>query len=92
MNEEERDGIEDLLPKGGAIWGWEDELHQFSHATLDWWLGVLGHSSSSETHRCCEKCGCATTCTAAAFYEATVTTVVRELDKLGLLKKPGEEM
>ena len=91
MNEEERDGIEDLLPKDAVIWGWEDELRHVSHASLDWWLDVLGHASASETHRCCKTCGCATTCTAAAFHEATVTSVIRELDKLGLLKKPEKE-
>jgi len=88
VNEEERDAIIDLLPPDMLIWGWEDEMHAFSHASLGWWIEALGHGPASATHNCCKNCGCATTCTAAAFHEATVTSVVRELDKLGLLKKP----
>lgn len=87
MTEEERDDIIDLLPKNMILWDWDDELETFSHTNLEWWMKTLGHGMKSDTHTCCEACGCATTCTARAFYDSVVGSTVRELDKLGLLKE-----
>jgi hypothetical protein len=92
VNEEERDAVADLLPTGTPLWDFEDEAEHFAHATLDWWMDQLGHGPQSPTHLCCKSCGCGTTCLAGAFYEATVSTVLREVDKLGLLKKAEEKM
>jgi len=91
VTEEERDAVYDLLPKSMTLWDFEDEIGHFGHATLDWWMEQLGHGPKSPTHSCCKSCGCATTCLAGAFYEATVSTVLRETDRLGLLKNPEEK-
>ena len=91
MNEEERDGIYDMLPNGMVIWGFDDELEHFAHADMRWWLSALDHEQMAEGHPCCKKCGCATTCVAAAFHDSMISTVIRELDKLGLLKRPEKE-
>lgn len=86
MTEEERDNLIDQLPTDFPIWDFEDELPTFSHATWSWWREQLGHP---RTHRaCCGTCGCATTCMASAFHDALVTSVIRELDRIGALKTP----
>jgi hypothetical protein len=90
VTEEERDAVADLLPENMSLWDFEDEIEHFGHATLDWWMDQLGHGPKSPGHRCCKTCGCATTCLAGAFYEATVSTILREVDRLGLLKNPEE--
>ncbi|MFE1767253.1 hypothetical protein ACFW81_23920 [Streptomyces angustmyceticus] len=88
MDEEERDNLIDLLPSDFAIWDFEDELPQFNHATWSWWRERLGHPKA---HRgCCKTCGCATTCMASAFHDALVSSVVRELGRIGALKNPTD--
>lgn len=91
MTEDERDEICDLLPGDMVIWGFDDELEHFAHADMHWWMEALGHERSGENHSCCKKCGCATTCVAAAFHDSMISSVIRELDKLGLLKRPEME-
>lgn len=88
MTEDERNDIADLLPSPASapIWADDEELPHFSHATLQWWMDRVGHPRAHAG--CCMTCGCATTCTALAFYDALVVTVVRELDEIGALKKP----
>jgi hypothetical protein len=83
-----RDRLEDLLPRDMVIWGDDDELAAFPW-TLRKWLDVLGHEKAHPG--CCKACGCATTCMAGAFYTSTVTSVLRELDKLGALCEPTRE-
>lgn len=91
MTEEERDDLIDLIPHGMTVWADEEELEDFRHATLAWWREVLGHQASGPTHSCCKSCGCGGTCLLGAFENALVTTVVRELDKIGALRRPEEK-
>ncbi|MEU9670366.1 hypothetical protein AB0E25_33295 [Streptomyces bobili] len=88
MTEEERDDLIDLLPKGMTVWSDEEELQDFRHATLPWWRDALAHPPSGPTHSCCKSCGCGGTCLLGAFEDALITSVVRELDRIGALKKP----
>ncbi|MFD9950864.1 hypothetical protein ACFWYW_59100 [Nonomuraea sp. NPDC059023] len=85
MTEDERCDLIDLLPDGMVIWDDESELDAFPWG-LRRWLDVLGHRKKHTA--CCEACGCATTCMAGAFHDALVSSVVRELDKLGALRQP----
>ncbi len=87
MTEDERDALIDQLPtKTMTVWDDEEELQDFAHATLPWWRDVLGHPPSGPTHSCCKTCGCAITCTLGAFEDALISSVVRELDRLGALR------
>jgi len=90
MNEEKRDAVYDLIPKDMVVWDSENELEHFVHADMNWWMDQLGHAAKSPTHSCCNRCGCATTCLAGAFAEALISSVIRELDKIGLLKSPED--
>lgn len=88
MSEEQRDRIDDLLKMGEkVIWSDDEELEHFGHATAEWWA-VEGFGHPRAHRGCCKTCGCATTCTFWAFFEATVSSTLRELDRLGLLKAP----
>jgi hypothetical protein len=75
-----------------SLWSEEQELDEghFRNRDVHHWLRALGHGPGSDTHGCCQGCGCATTCLAGAFFDATVDTVLRELNRAGLLRKPGE--
>lgn len=89
MSEEQRDDLIDLLPTGMRIWDDESEIgHLHSpQGAAQWWHDMLGHTRA---HRgCCKACGCATTCLLAAFHDALIATVVRELDRLGVLHQPA---
>lgn len=86
MTEEERDDLTDQLPKDMTVWGFDDELPHFQHATLRWWRDNLGHPAAGPTHSCCKTCGCGGTCTLGAFEDALISTVIRELDRLGALR------
>lgn len=90
MTEDERDGLIDQLPKGMPVWGFDEELPHFQHATLRWWRDNLGHPASGPTHACCKTCGCGGTCILGAFEDALISTVVRELDRLGVLRSTPE--
>lgn len=92
MTEEERDAVIDLIPADMVIWDFDEELNHFSHADLAWWMRQLDHGPSAPGHSCCGTCGCATTCVAGSFADSLVSSVVRELDRLGLLKNLGEEI
>jgi hypothetical protein len=83
VNEDERLDLIDLLPADMNIWADDDELEWFTGRDQRWWLDVLGHPKAHPG--CCKTCGCATTCMAAAFHDALIATVVRELDRLGVL-------
>lgn len=88
-SEEQRDDLIDLLPAGMRIWGDESEIgHLHSHqGTAEFWHEALGHTRA---HRgCCKACGCAATCILAAFHDALIASVVRELDRLGALRQPA---
>lgn len=86
MTEDERDDLIDRLPDDMILWAVDDEL--------DWWQGdpwtyakwreVLGHPRAHPG--CCRTCGCCTSCTLGVFYDGVVSSVVRELDKLGALR------
>lgn len=90
MDEEQRDRISDLADMeddSRVIWSDDEELEHFKHANLEWWLReALGHPRAHPG--CCKTCGCATTCMAAAFFDATVLSTIRRLDELGLLRPP----
>jgi hypothetical protein len=88
MTEEERDDLIDLLPKDMVVWNDDEELQHFGHATARWWLDNLDHPAAGPTHSCCKSCGCGGTCTLGAFHDAMISSVVRELDRMGALKKP----
>lgn len=86
MDEEQRDEICDLLPRDMVIWDFEDELGWFANRDVNEWREILGHPYK---HRgCCATCGCATSCLFSVFHEAMIGSVIRELDKLGLLLSP----
>lgn len=86
MTPDERYDLIDLLPDDMVIWDDDEELSAFPW-DLRKWLDVLGHKKAHPG--CCKACGCATTCMASAFHEALITSVVRELDKLGVLHAPS---
>jgi hypothetical protein len=88
MTEDERDDLIDLLPKDMIVWNDDEELQHFGHATGRWWLDNLGHPACGPTHGCCKSCGCGGTCILGAFHDAMISSVVRELDRIGALKKP----
>ncbi|QDO02189.1 hypothetical protein FNV62_43545 [Streptomyces sp. RLB3-17] len=91
MTEEERDDLIDLLPMDMVVWNDEEELQHFGHATARWWMDTMGHPVAGPTHPCCKSCGCGGTCTLGAFHDAMISSVVRELDRIGALKKPDPE-
>lgn len=87
MTEGERDAILDLIPSDMIVWSDDAELGWFPNRNYDEWRNILGHPRA---HRgCCGTCGCASTCLLGAFYDAVITSTIRELDKLRLLK-PAE--
>jgi hypothetical protein len=59
--------------------------------TWQTWREALGHPYV-EGHGYCKTCGPAITCALAAFYEAVIVSVVRELNKLGLLPPPAVDV
>lgn len=91
MDEGQRDDLIDLIPRNMVVWSDEEELEHFQHATLAWWREVLGHPPCGPTHSCCKTCGCGGSCLLGAFEDALVTTVVRELDRIGALRRPERE-
>lgn len=89
MDEDQRDDlIDQLLLTETTVWSDEEEVEHFRHATLAWWREVLGHPPCGPTHSCCKTCGCGGSCMLGAFEDALVTTVVRELDRIGALRRP----
>lgn len=86
---DERLDLIDRLPADMNIWADDDELEWFTGRDWRWWADALGHPKAHPS--CCKTCGCATTCLHAAFHDALVATVIRELDKLGALRVPKEE-
>lgn len=89
MTEDERFDIEDLLPKSYPIWADEEEIPGWAEKfNYGYWMETLGHPTARRG--CCKMCGCATSCSLGVFHEAMVTSVIRELDKLGLLRSPSE--
>jgi hypothetical protein len=89
MTEDERDDLIDRLPKDMVIWDDEDELQHFAHANAAWWMDTLNHPRSGPTHSCCKTCGCGGTCTLGAYHDALISSVVRELDRIGALVAPA---
>ncbi|MEV6580220.1 hypothetical protein AB0M92_18880 [Streptomyces sp. NPDC051582] len=84
MTEEERDALIDQLPTSTMIlWPDDEELSWFPNRNYGEWRNILGHPHAHTA--CCETCGCAGTCTLGSFYDSVIASVVRELDKLGLL-------
>lgn len=88
MTEEERDAVYDLIPSGMWIWGDDEERPHFSDADWEWWRNVLGHPKAHPG--CCKTCGCATSCLLSVFYDAMISSVLRELDVRGLLRPASE--
>lgn len=86
VTEDERNDVIGLLPKDMVIWADDEELEAFPW-TFPKWMDVLGHQTVHSA--CCASCGCAITCTADAFHESLISSVVRELDKLGALRLPA---
>lgn len=90
MTEDERCDLIDRLPDDMTLWADDEEIEKHGCAGRDytWWREALGHPKAHPG--CCKTCGCAITCSLAAFYEAVVDSVVRELDKIGALRRPEE--
>lgn len=86
MTEDERDDLIDMLPPGMNIWDPDDELEDFSGRDREWWAEALGHPKMHPG--CCKTCGCGATCLFQLHHDLLIATVVRELNKLGALKKP----
>ncbi|TQS30025.1 hypothetical protein [Microbispora sp. KK1-11] len=84
--EEFRDRLFDALPDQMTIWADDAELEQFADWDLGKWMHALGHHRVHTA--CCDRCGCAVTCTGGAFYDAVVSSVLRELDRMGALREP----
>lgn len=82
-----RDRLEDLLPRDMVIWDDDEELDNVGERDRSWWLDILGHTKLHAG--CCKTCGCASTCMAGAFHGSIVTSVLRELDRLGALREPA---
>lgn len=89
MTKEERDDLIELLPSDMILWGDDEELDWWRDNpwTLQKWRRVLGHELAHPG--CCKKCGCATSCELGVFYDGVVSSVIRELDHIGALKKPA---
>lgn len=91
---EQREELADRIDHTEPIWQDEDELDGIGidgplrDRNLRWWLDNLGHHAA---HRgCCATCGCAVTCMASAFWDATVASVIRQLDRMGALVQLAE--
>lgn len=82
MDEGQRDEIIDSLPKDMKIVDADDDI-PLVPGTLKSWGGALGHAVGDD--RRCEDCGPGITCVFLAFYDSVFSSVVRELDKQGLL-------
>lgn len=91
MNADDRLDLEDLLPANMILWGDDDELGGWPDDPWTWkkWRDVLGHPKAHPG--CCRTCGCATSCLLTVFYSSVVTSVIRELDALGLLRSGKED-
>lgn len=87
MTEEQRDDLIDLLPDDMHIWDAEEEIPRGFGGDFAWWSGHLGHPRSPRGF--CTACGRGGTCLASAFHDALVSSVVRELDRLGALRQPA---
>lgn len=85
LTEDQRDDVFDLVPKDMVIWGDDEELPHFGHMRYAQWAESLEHPQRERGG--CRRC-IGGTCMANAFYDALVTSVIRELDKIGLLKEP----
>lgn len=89
MTEDERDDIHDLLPKDMILWSDDDELSWWKDDpwTFSKWRRVLEHEPAHPG--CCKTCGCAASCMLNVFYGSVVDSVIRELDRIGALRKPA---
>lgn len=87
LSEEERDDLIDRLPADMILWPVDEELSWFPNRAYDEWRDTLGHPRAH--HGCCATCGCATSCTLGVFYDSVISSVVRELARIGALRKPG---
>lgn len=88
LTQDERLDLIDQLPTDMTIWDDDQELTHFADRDYRWWRDALGHPRAHPG--CCEICGCATTCLLGAFHDAVVAAVVRELNRLGALRKPKD--
>lgn len=88
VSQREQDFIFDLVPDEMVIWEDEEELKHFGHATYEWWRKeCLGHPRAHPG--CCKTCGCATTCLLGAFHDALISSVIRELSRIGVIRGIG---
>lgn len=85
MNQNQRWEILDQLPKSFRVVEDDADL-TLVPGTLESWGEALGHPQGK---RFCQTCGAGGTCSFRAFYDAMVASVVRELDKQGMLSPPG---
>lgn len=90
MSEEERDDLIDRLPVDMPLWPDEEELARghFTDRDWAWWRDTLGHPYATG-HGFCRTCGPATPCLLGVFYDSVISSVIRELARLGALRKPG---
>lgn len=88
MNEEQRDRLYDLLPVSTmTVWTDDEELEHLPY-DVKYWADVLGHPRTARDGKACATCGNGMTCVQAAYEEALITSVIRELDKIGALNNP----
>lgn len=88
MNEHDRLSLEDYLQSNMILWADDDELNWWPTDpwTFKKWMRVLEHEQKD--CGCCKKCGHATTCLASLFRDSVVTSVIRELNRIGALRMP----
>lgn len=89
MDQDQRFDIEDLMPEDMVIWEDVEDLSDRQEYTWPYWRQVLDHPYLG--HGFCTSCGGGGTCTLLLFKDALVSSVLRELDQLGLLKTLDNE-
>jgi hypothetical protein len=88
MGQDAREDLLDLLPKNPTLWADDEEIGRGCGGDYAYWAEILGHPKAHPG--CCKTCGCAITCTLAAFYDAMEATLLRELDRIGALRSSAE--
>jgi hypothetical protein len=87
VTEDERDDLIDLVPYRFTIWEYENEIPGWAEGRdFAWWRDLLKHPKAHGG--CCATCGCAVSCDLVVYHEAMISSVVRELDKIGALRVP----
>lgn len=86
MSDDVRWDLINKIPDDMSIYGSDHSEGQWTWAQ---WREGLGHPYAVG-HGYCKTCGAGGPCELAAFYDAVMLSVVRELDKMGALR-PRED-